>query len=89
MFQKIIFDIKNRYEKLRFLKYILHFPKNFPCVLLYIFWIIPHHFHNFFVLGDVFYIISEGTVTVTKRKENKEEEIRKLTKGEYFGEQVK
>ena len=27
-------------------------------------------------------------MTVTKRKDNKEEEIRKLTKGEYFGEQV-
>jgi cGMP-dependent protein kinase len=38
--------------------------------------------------GDTFYIISEGTVTVTKSKDKKEEEIRKLTKGEYFGEQA-
>jgi cGMP-dependent protein kinase len=38
--------------------------------------------------GDTFYIISEGEVTVTKRNNEKDEEIRKLTKGEYFGEQA-
>ena len=45
-------------------------------------------YNNFVILGDTFYIISEGEVTVTKRNNEKDEEIRKLTKGEYFGEQV-
>lgn len=38
--------------------------------------------------GDTFYIISEGDVKVTKKTNNKEEEIRTLTKGDYFGEQA-
>ena len=38
--------------------------------------------------GDTFYIISDGDVKVTKKSAGKEEEIRTLTKGDYFGEQV-
>lgn len=40
--------------------------------------------------GDVFYIISEGQVRVTRRIEgkNEEEEIRFLSRGDYFGEQA-
>ena len=38
--------------------------------------------------GDTFYIISDGDVKVTKKSAGKEEEIRSLTKGDYFGEQV-
>lgn len=40
--------------------------------------------------GDVFYIISEGQVRVTRRVEgkNEEEEIRFLSRGDYFGEQA-
>lgn len=40
--------------------------------------------------GDTFYIISEGKVKVTKRQEGKrdEEEIRSLSRGDYFGEQA-
>jgi len=38
--------------------------------------------------GDTFYIISEGDVKVTKRTETGEEDIRQLTKGDYFGEQA-
>lgn len=38
--------------------------------------------------GDTFYIISEGNVKITKKVENKEEQIRDLTKGDYFGEQA-
>ena len=38
--------------------------------------------------GDTFYIISDGDVKVTKKSSGKEEEIRTLTKGDYFGEQV-
>jgi len=38
--------------------------------------------------GDTFYIISEGNVKVTKKNDNKEEEIRALSKGDYFGEQA-
>ena len=39
--------------------------------------------------GDTFYIISEGDVKVTKKATAKEDEIRTLTKGDYFGEQVR
>ena len=39
--------------------------------------------------GDSFYIISEGDVKVTKKSTANEDEIRTLTKGEYFGEQVR
>lgn len=40
--------------------------------------------------GDTFYIISEGQVRVTKRVEGKreEEEIRFMSRGDYFGEQA-
>ena len=38
--------------------------------------------------GDTFYILSEGEVKITKKTAGKEEEIRSLTKGDYFGEQV-
>jgi len=38
--------------------------------------------------GDTFYIISEGDVKVTKKTNNKEDEIRTLSKGDYFGEQA-
>ncbi|KAG8236997.1 hypothetical protein J437_LFUL016516 [Ladona fulva] len=40
--------------------------------------------------GDTFYIISGGSVKVTKRSENSEgeEEIRRLGRGDYFGEQA-
>merc|ERR1719262_463815 len=40
--------------------------------------------------GDTFYIISEGQVRVTKRIQGKreEEEIRFLSRGDYFGEQA-
>lgn len=40
--------------------------------------------------GDVFYIISEGQVRVTRKVEGKaeEEEIRFLSRGDYFGEQA-
>lgn len=40
--------------------------------------------------GDTFYIISEGQVRVTRRVEGKkdEEEIRFLSRGDYFGEQA-
>ena len=39
--------------------------------------------------GDTFYIISEGEVKITKKSLGKEdEEIRSLTKGDYFGEQA-
>ena len=38
--------------------------------------------------GDTFYIISEGDVRVTKKSAGKEEEIRSLGRGDYFGEQV-
>lgn len=38
--------------------------------------------------GDTFYIISEGDVKVTKKASTKEDEIRTLTKGDYFGEQA-
>ena len=38
--------------------------------------------------GDTFYIISDGDVRVTKKSAGKEEEIRTLTRGDYFGEQV-
>jgi len=40
--------------------------------------------------GDTFYIISDGSVKVTKKSEKdlKEEQIRTLTKGDYFGEQA-
>jgi len=38
--------------------------------------------------GDTFYIISDGDVKVTKKSAGKEEEIRSLTKGDYFGEQA-
>jgi len=36
--------------------------------------------------GDTFYIISEGTVKVTKSHGHKEEEVAQLQKGAYFGE---
>jgi len=36
--------------------------------------------------GDTFYIISEGTVKVTKTHGHKEEEVAQLQKGAYFGE---
>ena len=36
--------------------------------------------------GDTFYIISEGTVKVTKTQGHKEEEVAQLQKGAYFGE---
>ena len=39
--------------------------------------------------GDTFYIISDGDVRVTKKSAGKEEEIRTLTRGDYFGEQVR
>jgi len=40
--------------------------------------------------GDTFYLISDGQVRVTKRVEGKreEEEIRFLSRGDYFGEQA-
>ena len=38
--------------------------------------------------GDTFYIISDGDVRVTKKSAGKEEEIRTLGRGDYFGEQV-
>ena len=38
--------------------------------------------------GDTFYILAEGEVSVTKRSEGEEQNIRDLTKGDYFGEQV-
>jgi len=39
--------------------------------------------------GDSFYIISDGSVRVTKKSEtNQEELIRTLAKGDYFGEQA-
>nr|XP_018897131.1 PREDICTED: cGMP-dependent protein kinase, isozyme 1-like [Bemisia tabaci]XP_018897132.1 PREDICTED: cGMP-dependent protein kinase, isozyme 1-like [Bemisia tabaci]XP_018897133.1 PREDICTED: cGMP-dependent protein kinase, isozyme 1-like [Bemisia tabaci] len=40
--------------------------------------------------GDTFYIISNGSVRVTKRipGTNKEEEVRTLKRGDYFGEQA-
>ena len=38
--------------------------------------------------GDTFYIISEGEVKVTQKGDGQEAEIRTLTKGDYFGEQV-
>merc|ERR1712051_614225 len=40
--------------------------------------------------GDTFYIISEGQVRITKRVEGKsgEEDIRFLSRGDYFGEQA-
>jgi cGMP-dependent protein kinase len=40
--------------------------------------------------GDTFYIISEGSVRVTKKGTDgvAEEEIRILNRGDYFGEQV-
>lgn len=40
--------------------------------------------------GDTFYIISEGQVRITQRVEGKreEEEIRFLSRGDYFGEQA-
>ena len=40
--------------------------------------------------GDTFYILAEGTVTVTKKAADgaAEEEIRILNRGDYFGEQV-
>jgi len=41
------------------------------------------------VAGDTFYIISEGKVKVTQKKEDgREEPIRSLTRGDYFGEQA-
>ena len=38
--------------------------------------------------GDTFYIISDGDVRVTKKTAGREEEIRSLSRGDYFGEQV-
>jgi len=38
--------------------------------------------------GDTFYIISDGEVRVTKKTDGKEEEIRTLSRGDYFGEQA-
>ena len=38
--------------------------------------------------GDTFYIISDGGVRVTKKSAGREEEIRTLARGDYFGEQV-
>lgn len=42
--------------------------------------------------GDTFFLISQGTVKVTQRIEEcvrtEEEEIRTLTRGDYFGEQA-
>eukprot|EP00095_Tigriopus_kingsejongensis_P001110 maker-scaffold622_size123092-snap-gene-0.20 protein:Tk01110 transcript:maker-scaffold622_size123092-snap-gene-0.20-mRNA-1 annotation:"cgmp-dependent protein" len=40
--------------------------------------------------GDTFYILSEGKVKVTKRQDGKrdEDDIRSLTRGDYFGEQA-
>lgn len=42
--------------------------------------------------GDTFYLISQGTVKVTQRIQGNatsdEEEIRTLTRGDYFGEQA-
>ena len=38
--------------------------------------------------GDTFYIISDGGVRVTKKTAGREEEIRSLARGDYFGEQV-
>ena len=38
--------------------------------------------------GDTFYIISDGGVRVTKKNAGREEEIRTLARGDYFGEQV-
>ena len=38
--------------------------------------------------GDTFYIISDGGVRVTKKNAGREEEIRTLSRGDYFGEQV-
>jgi len=38
--------------------------------------------------GDTFYILSSGEVTVSKRAGNKEEIIRELSSGSYFGEQA-
>ena len=38
--------------------------------------------------GDTFYILAQGDVRVTKRVNGKEEMIRDLKKGDYFGEQV-
>merc|ERR1719346_866009 len=38
--------------------------------------------------GDTFYIISDGDVRVTKKSAGKEEEIRTLGRGDYFGEQA-
>lgn len=38
--------------------------------------------------GDTFYIISDGGVRVTKKTGGREEEIRSLARGDYFGEQV-
>ena len=55
---------------------------------------LPDRIESFFSLqgthGDVFYIISEGQVRVTRRIEgkNEEEEIRFLSRGDYFGEQA-
>ena len=39
--------------------------------------------------GDTFYIISDGGVRVTKKSAGREEEIRTLARGDYFGEQVR
>jgi len=38
--------------------------------------------------GDTFYIISDGGVRVTKKTAGREEEIRSLARGDYFGEQA-
>merc|ERR550517_1458752 len=38
--------------------------------------------------GDTFYIISEGDVKVTQKGGSQDNEIRTLTKGDYFGEQA-
>lgn len=99
VFQQVMMQsgVKKMEEKLHFLKSVPIFSKMSNDILLRLSdalevtiyqkgdYIVRQGTH-----GDTFYIISEGQVRITKRVEGKkdEEEIRTLSRGEYFGEQA-
>jgi len=99
VFQQIMMQtgMKKIEEKLNFLKSVPIFSKMSNDVLLRLSDALEVTIYNkgdYIVRqgthGDTFYIISEGQVRITKRVEGKqgEEEIRHLSRGDYFGEQA-
>jgi len=84
--------IENQVNFLRIVPLLSNFPENILSKISDVLELEVYKKGDFVVregtAGDTFYIISEGDVKVTQKAANQDNEIRTLTKGDYFGEQA-